>query len=764
MARELDVGILRQAITKLTQMLADKGIKVTQRGAQAYVKSDRRGNILSINLPHLPDNATQDVIAALHGFLDHEVGHVLFTNFKVVATANKISKKMGNLHNIVEDVFVEAQMRKRFPGSSFNLEQVHDFFLKKMSKPALDKATTPNEIMSVMIVPIARALGGQQAMIRFVKENPSAEVDRLMKALTPFSKRLTNLKDSEECLEIAKEISDLLTVKLPPPPPMPPMPPMPPSKKAGEEGDSESGDEGDEGKGKSDDEGEDDDKPDAPAPGKNEGDDTDEGDEGDDTPASLGSSDDEGDEGDEDGADEDGAGEGEEGGSSGSSDENQDDEDDDGEEGGSSGSSDEGDEGEEGDKDDEGDEQGSSGEGGEDQDDGDDFVGGAGSRVEDEGDEGDEDDGAEDDGDKDGSSDEDDSAADDEQPPEAPGSGTNGSPEEGKFFIPAEVFEEIKDFDDAVAAGMTEETAAAMREAEYVVFTTDDDRIEIYEPKVVYPNAVIDLDEKTRQMVGVMQKDIERLVAARSRSVWQPGLRSGRLHSAALSRVKTGDDRVFRRKVEHKSKDTAVTVLLDNSGSMQGSKLDTACIAGYALASTLERINVKCEVLGFTTAFTDYHNSGALAAQREVNAEASRLGVRFSRWEPLYMPIYKTFSERMTPQVKQRLANVYLGSNPSFLANNVDGESIAVAARRLAARPESRKVMFVLSDGYPSADGHGLNAHLKSTVADLEKSGMYIVAIGIKSEAVASFYKRSVVLHDIAELPARIMKELRQLL
>jgi cobalamin biosynthesis protein CobT len=172
-------------------------------------------------------------------------------------------------------------------------------------------------------------------------------------------------------------------------------------------------------------------------------------------------------------------------------------------------------------------------------------------------------------------------------------------------------------------------------------------------------------------------KDIEQLMAARSQSYHVPGYRSGKVNAAALSRLRVGDDRVFRRKQAAQTKDTAVSLLIDCSGSMHsGDRIQTAMSSAYSLSQTLERVGIKHEVLGFTT------KGHELPVPISVlNEEQRRVGKNFSRVEPLWIPIFKGWSERLSSDVKKRFANV--PENMS-LSNNGDGECVEIAAPRHA--------------------------------------------------------------------------------
>ena len=272
-----------------------------------------------------------------------------------------------------------------------------------------------------------------------------------------------------------------------------------------------------------------------------------------------------------------------------------------------------------------------------------------------------------------------------------------------------------------------------------------------------------EVEEQCRQMVGVMQKQLERAIAARSRVHWDPGQKSGRLHGAAMTRVIMGREDVFRRREVHNSKDVAVTLLIDCSGSMQGAgKIKVAAIAGYALASVIERIGIPCEVLGFTT-----FGSGTSAVPHDqlkrMEEEVHRMGRSYSRFEPIYMPIIKGFQERLTPQVKVRFPALY---RRLTLKNNIDGECVEIAAQRLSKRREARKVLMVLSDGYPAAygDRDEQDAHLKRVVLDTSKGGVECIGIGILDNSVKDYYPKHVILRTLEELPTAVMRELSRVL
>ena len=183
-----------------------------------------------------------------------------------------------------------------------------------------------------------------------------------------------------------------------------------------------------------------------------------------------------------------------------------------------------------------------------------------------------------------------------------------------------------------------------------------------------------------------------------------------------------------------------------------GEKIKAASQAAYGLGAVLDRMKITNEILGFTT-----------GARIPVSRGASDERIEYSRILSLYIPVFKSFDERMTPEVKKRLA--YLPHAP-ILSENVDGESVQIAAIRLHARKESRKILIVLSDGYPACPGDysSLGPHLAAAVEEAEREGVEVLAIGIQSEAPKRFYKKNVVLNSISDLPTTVISQIKSLL
>lgn len=702
------VPVMREAIQKIVPMLTDRKIRVTSRGTTAFVEYNQKTlQPVSVNVPFMPDDASDELLDATQGFLDHEVGHILFTDSAVLKKAKEL--KVSNLHNIIEDPYVEKAMGQKFTGSNGNLQGMAHFFLREVTDKRLREV--PDKKIGTLIVPIIRAWAGQSAYKDYMDKDDkwSLAADFLKAAGPDMPKMIESCASSEDCLNVAIELKKRMKAadieakkdkekkeekkeekKKPPK--------APPPEDKGED-DAPEPDEGEEGD---------------PAPEGDPGDSDDEDKEdSDEGPAS---------EGDPESSDDDASGDPEEG---------------EGEGGKESLPGDDGD-----------------------SDDDEEFRDSETHSTEDP------------EFDNEGKGEiappsEDDPSK--EKDGEAPTSVAEFSAAEEEYedtnpdHEPLyDALEDAKSFDEDISDALTKEATKGAEKSDYIVFTTDDDLIE---PVPVAKSGatgklVSDMVDSVDHMIGPMQKDLERAMAAITQTVWSPGHKSGRLHSAALVRGMFGRDDLFRRKEMSRSKDVAVELVVDCSGSMGGAgKIQIACHTAYALSSVLERIGIQNEVIGFTTKPLSASVRDAMIAER------SKASVRYSRTEALYMPVFKGFGERLTSEVKRRFAEVPFGGAVS-LRENVDGESIQVAARRLLARREARKVMIVLSDGHPSCSGDraALDTHLIEAVKLLEKQKIEVVGLGIMDSSVKRYYPKSVVVNSVSDLPTEVMKQLKQFL
>lgn len=313
-----------------------------------------------------------------------------------------------------------------------------------------------------------------------------------------------------------------------------------------------------------------------------------------------------------------------------------------------------------------------------------------------------------------------------------------------------------KDFDASVAEALSERVQQDARNSEYLIFTRDDDKIEPMETTSEAVAGIPSMQGEVDEMLGPLVNEIERMIKARSAATWTGGHRRGRLHGSALTRVMFGRDDVFRRKQENHTKDVAVSLVPDCSGSMTNNgKLKTAMYTAYAIASILDRLGISNEVVGFSTRG---HSAQVL---NDLSKDPKRH--EYSRCEAIYMPIFKGFGERMGADVRARFVQATIARN--LCRSNVDGESILLAHGRLVARRETRKIMIVLSDGQPAVSGGGdLDGHLKAVVKQIEASGTDIVGIGIMDQSVKKFYKKFIIMKSVKDLPAVVTGELKDLL
>jgi len=244
------------------------------------------------------------------------------------------------------------------------------------------------------------------------------------------------------------------------------------------------------------------------------------------------------------------------------------------------------------------------------------------------------------------------------------------------------------------------------------------------------------------------------VIRTRARNVTIHSQRKGKLNSRKLAKAALGSDRVFSKTIEGQKLDTAVSVLIDMSGSMgscyDGSKSYYAKLTAIALAETFDALNVPFEIIGFNT-----HSGGYVGRQQRRH----RGNIRTGR---MAYHMFKGYHERFK-SVKTRLESI--GGSGS----NVDGEAVMFAAKRLAARDEDRKVLIVLSDGMPA--GGGLNSqvsarHLTDTIKAVTGAGIEAIGIGVLAPHVAEFYSKrngaeNIVVDNLNDLAPKVYKIMR---
>ncbi len=251
-----------------------------------------------------------------------------------------------------------------------------------------------------------------------------------------------------------------------------------------------------------------------------------------------------------------------------------------------------------------------------------------------------------------------------------------------------------------------------------------------------------------------------RLMAQQNRS-WEFDLEEGVLDSARLSRVIIDAQQPlsFKQEKDMAFRDTVVTLLLDNSGSMRGRPITVAATCGDILARTLERCGVKVEILGFTTRAWKGGQSREAWLQAGKPANPGRLN-------DLRHLIYKSAD---APWRRAR-KNLGLMMREGLLKENIDGEALDWAHQRLLGRPEQRKILMMISDGAPVDDstlsvnpGNYLERHLRHVIEEIEtRSPVELIAIGIGHD-VTRYYRRAVTIVDAEELGGAMTEKLAEL-
>lgn len=754
-----EVQDFRDSVKRVVGLLSGKNIPVAECGDTAYVRYNKKGEPVMVNIPSIPDDANPALMNAIRGFLDHEVGHLLFTDEKVV-------KKMRNtkafgLWNALEDVYIERRMSEVFAGSRRNLLSTRNLMIDKYFNPHIKRAVEmcrgdQRELfLKFFLCPVLRAWDGQPTFVEFMEEHWRL-IDKPIAVLKEFGvdEAVRRMDSTEDCVKVAAAMAKILremTEK--------PEGPLPeressatkkskPAKKTKPEEDCS-----DEPAAGHDTEAHDEEEPDRTP------DEFSAYDKGDENPdKSIGKhipndcediNDTEMDTGDRD-----------------SGREKVDDLPDGGEtevdEPATTLGSDAGEE-----VDDEGDYNPSTDDSVKDR---------PGSSSDDS--EAVEDDEGEGKADKDGGKDKDEGDRDTSDESDA-GFAPHADDMSLDDALKAleNVDEEIgSSTEDALASAIKSELASASL-SDYRPYNRSYDflgpideaeghimrarkafgAIPMYSPVDRYrivPEGRKLFEMKVEKHLSssvssTLAKDLERAIASRNRVQFIPGQRRGRVHGASLYRLSMNDDRVFRRKEDHKAVNACVQQVIDLSGSMGGRKIELALASAYTLADALDRIHVPNVITGFTT----YGNPDV--------ATMSKRG--FSRFEALMLPIIKNWHEKAnSPEIRARMGCV---AETFPLLNNVDGESIAQLASLFAGRMEDKKIMIVQSDGAPCAAGDGFSNHLRSVTNDIENtSDINLLAIGILTDAPRRYYKNYALVNKVEELGTSVVSELSRII
>ncbi len=269
------------------------------------------------------------------------------------------------------------------------------------------------------------------------------------------------------------------------------------------------------------------------------------------------------------------------------------------------------------------------------------------------------------------------------------------------------------------------------------------------------------LDQQLSSMQGVVSRlanKLQRLLMAQQNRHWEYDLEEGMLDASRLPRIIMDPmyPLSFKREKDTTFRDTCVTLLLDNSGSMRGRPIMVAAMCADILGRTLERVGVKTEILGFTTRAW----KGGLAREKWLTAGKPP---QPGRLNDLRHIIYKAADEPW----RRAKRNLGLMMREGLLKENIDGEALTWAHNRIIARPEQRKILMVISDGAPVDDstlsvnaGSYLEQHLRRVIEEIEtRSSVELTAIGIGHD-VTRYYKKAVTIVDAEQLGGAMTEQL----
>jgi cobaltochelatase CobT len=269
------------------------------------------------------------------------------------------------------------------------------------------------------------------------------------------------------------------------------------------------------------------------------------------------------------------------------------------------------------------------------------------------------------------------------------------------------------------------------------------------------------LDQQLAALSGVVSRlanKLQRLLMAQQNRHWEFDLEEGLLDTSRLPRIVMDPmySLSFKREKDTEFRDTVVTLLLDNSGSMRGRPIMVAAMCADILGRTLERVGVKTEILGFTTRAW----KGGMAREAWLTAGKPPAPGRLNDLRHI---VYKAADEPW----RRTKRNLGLMMREGLLKENIDGEALTWAHNRLVGRPEQRKILMVISDGAPVDDstlsvnaGNYLEKHLRRVIEEIEtKSNVELTAIGIGHD-VTRYYQKAVTIVDAEQLGGAMTEQL----
>ena len=274
-------------------------------------------------------------------------------------------------------------------------------------------------------------------------------------------------------------------------------------------------------------------------------------------------------------------------------------------------------------------------------------------------------------------------------------------------------------------------------------------------------NQLLKESKDTYSTVRRLAKKLQNKLLVFNKSFWNFDVEEGKINNSKLAKIVTDHNfkNIYKNFEEKKIKDTVVSLLIDNSGSMRGKPIQTAAVCSTIISKILERCSVKVEVLGFTTKEWKGGKSREAWAKNGMIQNPGRLN-------DIMHIIYKTPEDSL----KKINYNFSLMLKDGLLKENIDGESLQWALSRIWKRKEERKILMVISDGAPVDDStissntsNYLEKHLKKVIKFIEnKTSVELIAIGI-GHNVNKYYKKAVTINDPDQLGGTMIKNFLEL-
>lgn len=312
-----------------------------------------------------------------------------------------------------------------------------------------------------------------------------------------------------------------------------------------------------------------------------------------------------------------------------------------------------------------------------------------------------------------------------------------------------------------------EEMIAMNQDLEYRVFCRDYD--EIVEADSLCSSEELkrlrdrldQLIDPSKSLIAKLANRLQRLLLAQQNRSWEFDKEEGILDSSKLHKIITDPltPLSFKTEKDTSFKDTVLTMLVDSSGSMRGRSMTTAAISADIIGSTLDKCNIKTEILGFTTKHWKGGDSRKLWLECGKPSSPGRLNdLRHIIFKPADLAW------------RRAKKNLGLMLREGLLKENVDGEALLWASSRILKRPEQRKILMVISDGAPVDDStlssnstSYLDNHLKQVISEIEnRTEIELIAIGIGHD-VTKYYKKAVTIHRAEELGGVMLEQLTDL-